>query len=131
MLGIGELSRKTGVRIETIRYYERIGLLAPPARTAGNYRRYRETDAGRLRFIRRARALGFPIDRIGTLLALADQRDRSCEDVDAIARDHLDEIDRKIADLTALRRELASMVDACSSRSIARCRILGALASDR
>ncbi|MQK61186.1 MerR family transcriptional regulator, partial [Escherichia coli] len=77
MLGIGELSRKTGVRIETIRYYERIGLLAPPARTAGNYRRYRETDAGRLRFIRRARALGFPIDRIGTLLALADQRDRS------------------------------------------------------
>jgi DNA-binding transcriptional MerR regulator len=131
LLGIGELSRKTGVRIETIRYYERIGLLAPPARTAGNYRRYRETDAGRLRFIRRARALGFPIGHIGTLLDLADQRDRPCEAVDAIARDHLDEIDRRIADLTSLRRELAALVDGCSSRSIAGCRILGGLASDR
>lgn len=127
MLGIGELARTTGVKVETIRYYERIGLLAEPARTSGNYRTYREQDAARLGFVRRARALGFSIDQIRTLLDLADQQDRSCAAVDAIAAEHLEEIDRKIADLTSLRKELAARIDACSSRRIAECRILQAL----
>lgn len=127
MLGIGELARGTGVKVETIRYYERIGLMAAPARTRGNYRSYREEDAARLGFVRRARALGFSIDQIRTLLDLADQQDRSCAAVDAIAVEHLEEIDRKIADLAALRQELAARIDACSSRRIAECRILEAL----
>lgn len=127
MQGIGALARTTDVKVETIRYYERIGLLALPTRTSGNYRTYREEDVARLGFVRRARTLGFSIEQIRTLLDLADQPDRSCASVDAIAKEHLEEIDRKIADLTSLREELATRIDACSSNRVAECRILEAL----
>lgn len=124
---IGELGRLTGTKVETIRYYERIDLLAAPARTAGNYRAYGPAHLNRLSFIRRSRDLGFSIDQVRALLDLSDHQDRSCEAVDLIAKKHLAEVDRKIADLIALRRELASMIDQCSCGTIAECRIIDAL----
>ena len=126
-LAIGELARRTNTKVETVRYYERIGLLAVPARTGGNYRAYSSEELARLSFIRRSRDLGFSLDQVRTLLDLSDQRARSCEAVDAIAREHRDEVDRKIADLQALRRELNHMIDQCRHGTVADCRIIEAL----
>lgn len=84
-LTIGELGRRTDTKVQTVRYYEQVGLLPAPARTAGNYRAYDAGHLNRLSFIRRSRELGFSIDQIRALLDLADQRDRSCDAVDAIA----------------------------------------------
>jgi Cu(I)-responsive transcriptional regulator len=124
---IGELARKTNSKVETIRYYERIGLLPSPARTAGNYRSYSADHLDRLSFVRRSRDLGFSLDQVRALLDLADQRDRPCDAVDAIAKEHLAEVDRKIADLQALRRELDSMITQCGCGLVAECRIIEAL----
>ncbi|WP_369060913.1 helix-turn-helix domain-containing protein [Caulobacter sp. 73W] len=129
-LTIGDLARAAGVKVETVRYYERIGLLPTPPRTAGNYRAYGEAERGRLAFIRRARELGFPIDQVRTLLDLADQRDQSCATVDTLAHAHLAVVERKIADLQALGRELSGMIDQCGRGAIADCRIIAALAPD-
>ncbi|QIG78564.1 MerR family transcriptional regulator [Stakelama tenebrarum] len=127
-LTIGELGKATDTKVETIRYYERISLLPKPLRTAGNYRAYGETELGRLSFIRRARDLGFPLDQVRALLSLSDDRTRDCATVDALARDHLAEVERKIADLTALRRELAEVIGSCRGGTVADCRIIEALA---
>ena len=105
-MNIGELARAADTKAETIRYYERIGLLAAPPRTAGNYRHYSAAHVSRLIFTRRARDLGFSIEQVRALLAMADQREQSCEAVDIIARKHLADVKRKLADLSALRREL-------------------------
>lgn len=126
-LAIGELARRTATKIETIRYYERIGLLPAPARTKGNYRAYSPADLNRLSFIRRSRDIGFSLDQVRALLNLADERDRSCKAVDAIAKEHLVEVNRKIADLRALRRELDSMITQCQCGTIAQCRIIESL----
>ncbi|WP_315738767.1 MULTISPECIES: helix-turn-helix domain-containing protein [unclassified Bradyrhizobium] len=130
-LTIGDLAKRTGTKVETIRYYERIGLLPVPARTEGNYRTYDNDQLGRLSFIRRARDLGFSIDQVRDLLDLADQRDRSCEAVDVIAGQHLAEIERKISDLVALRDELADVIGRCKHGTVADCRIIEALAPHR
>ena len=122
---IGDLAKATDTKVETIRYYERIGLLPDPERTAGNYRSYEAAHLGRLSFIRRARDLGFSIDQVRNLLGLADQKHRSCE---TIAREHLADVDRKIADLKGLRRELDALIRQCHHGKIAECRILDALA---
>lgn len=124
---IGELARTAQTKTETIRYYERIGLLPAPARTAGNYRAYAPIHAARLAFIRRARDLGFSIEQVRALLALADQSGQSCVAVDRIARAHLDEVTRKLAQLAALRRELEAMIGQCRRGTIAECRIIEAL----
>jgi DNA-binding transcriptional MerR regulator len=124
---IGELARATVTNVETIRYYERIGLPAPP-RTAGNYRTYAAWHVVRLSFTRRARDLGFSIEQVRALLDLADQRDRSCEAVDAIAREHLAEVERKLADLRALWHELRALIGQCRHGTVAECRIIEALA---
>lgn len=127
-LSVGALAKATGTKAETIRWYEQIRLLPEPARTAGNYRSYSAADVGRLSFIRRSRDLGFTIDEIRTLLSLADQRDGDCDEVDRIARAHLAEVERKIADLTALSGELRTVIGQCRGRRIAECRIIEALA---
>lgn len=127
-LTIGDLAKATGTKVETIRYYEGIGLLPQPARTTSNYRAYDKEHLNRLSFVRRARDLGFSLDQVRDLLGLADQTDRSCEAVDAIARQHLGEVERKIADLTALREELAEIIERCNHGTVAECRIIGALA---
>jgi Cu(I)-responsive transcriptional regulator len=126
-LTIGTLATATATKVETIRYYERIGLMPEPARSAGNYRTYDGAHVARLRFVRRARDLGFTIEQIRVLLDLADQRDRDCAVVDAIAREHLLAIERKIADLNALRGELHALIDRCAGGTIADCRIIEAL----
>ena len=125
---IGALAKATGTKIETIRWYERVGLLQAPARTSGNYRAYDAVHLGRLSFIRRARDLGFSLEQIRALLDLSENRERSCEAVDVIARQHLGEVDRKIADLQTLRRELDSLIGQCRHGNVAQCRIIEALA---
>lgn len=125
-MAIGALARATGTKAETIRYYERIGLMPRPARTASNYRSYGAGDFARLNFVRRARALGFGIRQVSELMAMADVSDRSCESVAAIARENLAAVDEKLADLAALRRELCRLLD-CEAGSIAQCRIVEAL----
>lgn len=127
ILSIGLLAERTGTKVETIRFYEKCGLLPKPSRTTGNYRAYAPEHLNRLSFIRRARDLGFSLDQIRALLDLSDDRDRPCEAVDAIAKEHLAEVDRKIADLHALRRELDSMVNQCHCGTVAECRIIEAL----
>lgn len=127
-LTIGKLSDATGTKVETIRYYEQIGLLPAPARSTANYRTYEDSHLRRLSFIRRARDLGFSIDHVRELMGLAGRRDQSCAAVDVIANQHRDGIARKIADLTAMARELDMLIDSCSRNTVANCRIIEALA---
>lgn len=124
---IGQLAKATGTAVETVRYYEKIGLLPKAARTAGNYRSYGNAEVSRLSFIRRARDLGFSLDQVRTLLSLADDRERPCTEVDILARQHLDAVDQKITDLTALRNELSGLIVQCGSGLVADCRIIEAL----
>lgn len=130
-LTIGDLASATRTKVETIRYYERIGLMPAPPRTAGNYRAYSAHHLGRLSFIRRARDLGFMLGQVRELLGLSDQKDRPCDAVDAIAREHLAEVERKIEDLSALRRELDSLLLQCGRGTIAECRIIEALGPEK
>ena len=125
---IGELGAATGTKVETIRYYEQIGLLPPPARSASNYRSYGTSHLQRLAFIRRARDLGFPLEQVRELLSLADDKDRSCEAVDEIARAHLATVKRKVKELGSLGRELERLVRQCGRGAIGDCRIIEALA---
>ncbi|WP_293864405.1 helix-turn-helix domain-containing protein [uncultured Alsobacter sp.] len=125
---IGEVARRTGVKVPTIRYYEGIGLLPAPPRTDGNRRVYDAGDLRRLAFIRHARELGFEVDAIRTLLSLQDHPDQSCAAADAIARTRLAEVDRRIARLVALKTELERMVDHCAAGRVADCRVIETLA---
>lgn len=126
-LTIGDLGKATNTKVETVRYYERIGLLPTPTRSAGNYRTYGAAELGRLSFIRRARDLGFTLDQVRALLSLSDDRTCDCAGIDRIANEHLREVDRKLADLTALRRELKAVIDSCDGGTVAECRIIEAL----
>ena len=125
---IGELSRQTTVKVPTIRYYEQIGLLPEAPRTGGNRRLYGKSEVDRLNFIRHSRELGFEINDIRELLAMAAHPQSSCHQVDSIANNHLIEIDRRIASLTALKVELSRMVDECGHGRVCDCRIIEALA---
>lgn len=127
-LSIGELARRTGSKVQTIRYYEEIGLLPPPGRTAGNQRRYDRATADRLAFIRHGRALGFSLDEIRDLLRLTDHPELSCEAADAIARKRLADVERRIARLESLRTELSRMVEQCRGGTVAGCRVIEVLA---
>ena len=124
---IGQLGKATGTVVETIRYYERIGLLPKVARTAGNYRSYGSSEVAKLSFIRRARSLGFGLDQVRALLELADDRGRSCGEVDALARRNLDDVEAKISDLLALRNELSNLIAQCGRGTVDNCRIIEAL----
>lgn len=128
---IGEIARATGLKVETIRFYESERLIAPPARSAGNYRLYGRAHLDRLVFIKRARDLGFTLDQIRSLLGLADDPQAPCAEVDAITAANIAEIDRRLADLQALRSELVRTLDCCTGDTIAECRIIEALASGR
>lgn len=125
---IGDLASATGTKVETVRYYEKIGLLPSPARTSANYRAYGAEHLARLSFIRRARDLGFTLEAVRELLTLSDNKAQSCEAVDGIARVHLTEIDRKVRDLKALRSELSRVLGSCSHGTVADCKIIETLA---
>jgi DNA-binding transcriptional MerR regulator len=132
-ISIGELSRRTGVKVPTIRYYEQVGLLAAPVRTEGKQRRYGAPDIMRLNFIRHGRELGFEIDDIRELLALSAQPEKPCDNADKITARHLAAVDQRISQLNALRGELARMLDNCDGGCVADCRVLESLGmpSDR
>lgn len=129
MFTIGHLARRTGVKVPTIRYYERIGLMPAPERSTGNQRLYTDAHADRLGFLRHARELGFSLDAIRTLLELSDNPDAPCETADAIARARLEEVESRITRLESLKTELQRMLGRCAHGRAADCRVIEVLAA--
>ena len=129
-LVIGALSQRTGCNIETIRYYERVGLLPTPARSPGGYRLYGTEHLKRLTFIRRARALGFSIHEVRKLLDLADHRRRPCAEARVVAAAHLGDVRAKIADLRTMERVLRETVARCAEGRGSHCPVIDALYRD-
>jgi len=126
---IGELSRRTGCKVETVRYYERIGLMPSASRSAGRYRLYGDEDVRRLAFIRRARALGFAVPDVRALLTLArDPRAVPCTEARELAAAHLGAVRAKIADLRAMERLLDEAVTRCEAGSEPCCPVIETLA---
>jgi Cu(I)-responsive transcriptional regulator len=125
---IGDIAKRTGLKIETVRFYESEGLIDPPPRSGGNYRLYDQSHLDRLSFIKRSRNLGFTLDQVRDLLRLADDPRGSCAEVDAMAARHIEQIDRKLVELHNLRSEIARW-DHCDAKTVASCRLIGALSS--
>lgn len=130
-LPIGVLAERTGLTVEGIRFYEKAGILRAPVRTAGRHRLYGVADLKRLSFIRRARQLGFSLDEVRTLLALADNSgDRNCADVHRLASKHLDDVRAKISDLAKMEEALDGMVARCAEGTLPACPLIETLSSD-
>lgn len=127
---IGGAARATGLHIETIRYYERVGLVPEPERTAGGYRVYNPDHIKRLSFIRRARALGFSIDEIRSLGDLMHDAGPTCADVHTLASRHLSDIRGKITDLQRIEATLEAMVGQCNRDDKSECAVIDALSED-
>ena len=130
MFAIGELSKSSGVNIETIRYYERIKLLSPPSRTAGGRRTYDSSDLRALVFIRRSRQLGFSLEEVRTLLRLGGPGKATCNEVREVATRHLEDIRSKLRDLKKLEEVLDATVSRCSGQSTPDCPVLDILDID-
>jgi Cu(I)-responsive transcriptional regulator len=128
-LNIGEAARASGVTAKMVRHYESIGLLPPARRTEAGYRLYGSDDVRMLQFIHRARALGFSLDQIADLLALWRDKHRASADVRRLALEHIEELDRKIAELEAMKRTLASLAESCHGDARSDCPILDDLAA--
>jgi DNA-binding transcriptional MerR regulator len=124
---IGRIAKAAGCKVQTVRYYEQVGLLPRAERSDGNQRIYAKSDVDRLTFIRHARDLGFPVEAIRDLLSLADRPDQSCEAADTIARAQLAHVERRIEHLQALKQELHRMIDQCSGGRISDCRVIEVL----
>lgn len=127
-VGIGELARRTGCKVPTVRYYESIGLLQPPSRTEGNQRRYDARDVARLDFIQHCRELGFDQEAIRNLLTLADAPMHDCAPANSVIDAHLADVERRITALSRLRDELAHMRENCTGSTVAECGIFRVLA---
>lgn len=125
----GELAQQTGCNLETIRYYEKIGMMPDPPRTASGYRVYDGTHVARLRFILRGRELGFSIEEIRGLLSLVDRGTQTCAEVQALTEQHLADVRAKIADLKRIEKVLADTAAQCSGEEVPECPVLEALAS--
>lgn len=124
---IGELSKRTGVKVPTIRYYEKEGLLAPPPRTDGNQRRYRDTDLDRLGFIKHCRDLGLPMPAIRDLIELSQHPDKPCSEADRITATQLQSVRERIAHLKRLEAELARIASSCAGdHTMTDCNVLKA-----
>ncbi len=124
---ISDAAAASGCHLETIRYYERVGLLPEPERTRNRYRQYTDADVERLRFITRGRDLGFSLEEIRSLLRLAQDPDLSCGEVDQLARQHLGDIRTRIADLQRMASELERTIGACHGGERGTCTILETL----
>lgn len=127
MHSIGTLAKRTGTKVQTIRYYEEIRLMPRPVRTAGGQRRYGDAELDRLSRIRHARQLGFSLDAVRELLDLSDHPERPCREVNAVALRQLKRVERRLHRLEALRIELTRMVDECAGGKTAHCRVLEVL----
>lgn len=130
-ISIGELAGRVGTKVQTIRYYEQIGLLPTPARNGGNQRRYDKASLKRLAFIRHGRELGFSLEAIRSLLDMSDMPGQSCAEADRIARMHLGEVESRIERLTALKLDLQRMIDSCAGGMVSACRVMDTLADHR
>jgi len=124
---IGEMSRRTGVHVETIRYYERIGVMPRPKRSDGGHRLYNVPQLNRLAFIKRSRDLGFSLKEVLTLLALVDSGEMTCSEVHALTVEHLTDVKSKIADLRKLEHALKDLAAQCSLGNVSNCPIVETL----
>ncbi len=125
--GIGELSRETGVNIETIRYYERIGITPKPDRSAGGNRQYSMDDLKRLSFVKRARGLGFSLGEIRGLFGMVDDQSSTCKQVHDLTMTHLHVVRDKINALQEMERALSDMVAQCGQGNVPDCPIIDAM----
>jgi MerR family copper efflux transcriptional regulator len=126
-MNIGQAAKRSGLSAKMIRYYESIGLIAPASRSDAGYRHYDADDLNRLTFIKRSRDMGFSLEEVGKLLALWQDRQRASADVRALAQEHINELDAKILELTALRDSLQSLVACCHGDDRPDCPILSHL----
>ena len=124
---IGEMSRQTGVNIETIRYYERIEIIPNPDRTEGGNRQYNHQQLKRLSFVKRCRELGFSLNEIRALLEMVDRDDFTCNEVYDVTAAHLVNVKKKLSDLKRLERALKNMVSECSKGDVPDCPIIDTL----
>ena len=123
---IDDAAKQSGCTIQTIRYYEQVGLIASPVRTSGNQRVY-DDAVSLLAFIHQTRSLGFGLDAIRDLFGLSANPDRDCAQIDAIARTHLDTVRERISHLRALEAEPTRMIEACKNQTVSECRIVQVL----
>jgi MerR family copper efflux transcriptional regulator len=124
LMSIGEVAAKSGVPPKTIRFYEEAGVMKPAPRADNRYRAYQEADVHTLRFINRARSLGFPLKEVGVLLELYRNRRRASRDVKKLALKHVAELDRKIAELTAIRNAVSALAEQCHGDQRPECPII-------
>ena len=122
-----DLARATGCNLETIRYYEKIGIMPDPPRSVKGYRSYDDTHVKRLKFVMRSRDLGFSLEEVRGLLGLVDDRSRTCAEVQIIAEDHLTDVQAKIADLQRIERVLSDTVARCTGDAAPECAVIDAL----
>jgi Cd(II)/Pb(II)-responsive transcriptional regulator len=128
LITIGHLAARTQSSVQTVRYYERVGLLAPPARSAGNYRQYGQRHVERLLFVRHCRSLDLSLAEIRALLALRDAPAKSCHEVNTVVDAHIDQVTRRIAELRRLQQQLKALRARCGdARVVKDCQILGEL----
>ncbi len=130
-MAIGKLAVIAATKVQTIRYYEEIGLIRPFTRSEGGHRLYGPEDVRRLKFIRHARELGFGIEEIRELLHLSDNPDTSCSAADIIARSHLEQVELRLKKLQALRKELKRMVEECGHGRVSHCRVIEVLSDHK
>jgi MerR family copper efflux transcriptional regulator len=130
LLNIGDAAKASGVSAKMIRHYESIGLIGEAKRTEAGYRVYGQDEVRALQFVHRARALGFPLEQIGKLLSLWQDKGRASADVRALARAHIGELDRKIAEMEAMRRTLETLAASCHGDARSSCPILDDLAAN-
>lgn len=122
-----DLARLTGCNLETIRYYEKIGIMPEPPRTSKNYRAYDDTHVSRLRFVMRSRDLGFTLEEIRDLLGIVDGKAGTCADVQALASRHIESVRTKIADLQSIEAVLTETVSQCTGDDVPECAVIDAL----
>jgi DNA-binding transcriptional MerR regulator len=130
-MAIGKLAVIASTKVQTIRYYEEIGLIRPFSRSEGGHRIYGPEDVRRLKFIRHARELGFGIEEIRELLTLCDNPNTSCAAADTIARSHLEQVEIRLTKLKVLRKELKRMVEECGHGHVSHCRVIEVLSDHR
>lgn len=131
LFSIGQMAKSGNCKVQTIRYYEQVGLLPVANRTRGNQRIYTQQHMDRLTFIRHSRELGFSLDQIKEMLSLSDDPTHSCSDVDSIAHNHLKDVESKIVRLQSMQKELKRMIRECSGDQVSNCRIIQVLSDHR